>query len=89
MKKGILIFSIALLATGLGIYAYKKFSKPKTNAEFTKDSTTYKMDKSAGYEKKKGDWAGNSVTDFDSDYYQAINSSGVKILLKKTDVKLI
>ena len=59
-------------------------------ADFIVDGFTYKIDKSQGYAKKAGDWAGGNVESYTQDplYYRAINTAGVPILLKKTDVTL-
>lgn len=41
-----------------------------------------------GYAKSKGDWVACQVKDYDKDFYKGINTAGVDIYFKKSDVKL-
>ena len=41
-----------------------------------------------GYAKNSGDWVACNITDYDKDYYQGKNTSGIDIFIKKSDVKL-
>ena len=41
-----------------------------------------------GYAKKPGDWVACNVVDYDKEYYKGINTAGVDIYFKKSDVKL-
>lgn len=72
VKGAIIVLVFAIIAFVLYKFVYKKGG----SKGFTK-----------GYSKKAGEWVGCSVKDYDDDYYSALNTAGVTIYARKSDVK--
>ena len=84
-KTKIILGAVALV--GIGVTYYLLTRKKDKCADFIVDGFTYNLDKSQGYAKKKGDWAGCGIVNSpDPLYYTAVNTVGTPILLKKSDV---
>jgi hypothetical protein len=92
--KGIIAVGVTLALAGLGYYffVYRKKNASGDSeicADMIIDGFVYNPDKSQGYAKKSGEWAGCNIKEYkeDNDYWSAVNSKGSPILLKKSEVK--
>ena len=88
---------IALVSVGVtlglaALFFYSFRSRSTKNqpicADFIKDGFVYNSDGTQGYAKKAGEWAGCGIKSYDSEYYDAVNSVGLPIRLKRADVKI-
>lgn len=70
--KGIIVIVVVLIIIAAIYFAVKKFMGKSKFKE--------------GYSKNPGEWVGCKVEDYNKDYYSAVNTSGVTIYVKKSEV---
>lgn len=87
--KGAIAVGITLGLVGLAYYLLVARKKGEVLcADMLVDGFVYNADKSQAYAKKAGEWAGCNVKDSQyPEYWSALNTKGVEILLKKSEVK--